>query len=80
MNHPVARKPSELAKMSPTVRSRNLMERMSTTAKAMKTNILRSRKASWKSALSLILPMARILNMIIAPMITSQEKAYTWQA
>lgn len=58
--HPVGMKANKQAKISATVSSRNLMKMKSTTTAAMNVKSFSSLKTSWKSALSLILPIDTI--------------------
>lgn len=58
--HPVGKKPSKLAKISPVVSSRNFKQMISPTMKAMNRNSFRSLNINWKSALNCFLPMETI--------------------
>lgn len=58
--HPVGKKPSKLAKISPIVSSRNFMQMISPTTNAMNRNSFKSLNISWKSALNFFLPMDTI--------------------
>lgn len=74
-NHPVGKKANKLANISPTISSRNFTAKIRITTNETNMKSFISLNASWKSALSLSLPIAKTLKMIMAPRITSQEKA-----
>nr|GMC62999.1 hypothetical protein Iba_chr02cCG9170 [Ipomoea batatas] len=72
--HPVGRKASKLAKISPTVRLKNANKMTRVTMNPMKRNNFRSLNISWKSALNFFLPIVLTFNMIMTTTITSQDR------